>query len=169
MLKDQRAEIKQLKHRLGQGEEAARNGNVWLEDVNLGTNESTFINPFDGSTRETVPPGFISNFKDMRKAAREAVKTRVNLRKTESRVRELEVRGVGGVGGVGCGLGAVACGWACGMGGVAWAVAWAVGHAVHSRAVPWHGVDWGRLLLLCWCLVVWCVGGLVCWYVGVLV
>jgi len=91
MLKDQRAEIKDLKFRLGQGEEAARKGNVWLEVVNFATNESEFVNPFEGRTQARMPKGFISNFTDMKKAAKEAVKTRVALRKTESRVREMEV------------------------------------------------------------------------------
>lgn len=93
LIKDQRAEIKALKHRLNQGEEAARNGNVWLEDVNLATNESVFVNPFEGTTRETMPRGFISNFKEMKQAAKESVQTKMKLVKTEAHVRELEVRG----------------------------------------------------------------------------
>ena len=92
MLNDQRAEIKELKHRLSQGEEAARNGNVWLEVVNFATNESEFVNPFEGRKQERMPKGFVSNYADMKKAAKEAIKTRVQLRKAESRVRELDVR-----------------------------------------------------------------------------
>ena len=97
MLNDQRAEIKELKHRLSQGEEAARNGNVWLEVVNFATNESEFVNPFEGRKQERMPKGFVSNYADMKKAAKEAIKTRVQLRKAESRVRELDVRAAAGL------------------------------------------------------------------------
>ena len=91
MLNDLRQEVAELKKRLNQGEEAARSGNVWLEVIDYNTNESVFVNPFDGRQQDEQPRGFINDLKAMRKAAKDLIKMKVASRKQESRMKDMEV------------------------------------------------------------------------------